>query len=168
MKDYYDSELDLEKGGLFSGSRILIKIKKYNTEKHRKLFNSISSNIDKIFLILTENPVLLIGLEIPDNCIIGISCIDQCTFERRIEALRHINCKYRFVHFIPMDNIVFTCDFDYIDWAIIEGDSEEVKLMPFLRLIHILKSTDIPLFVRNNYLQFFDEKLKEFPEWMKD
>ena len=85
-------------------------------------------SVSKTFQILTKRPAIAIQYfkhrgSVPKNCWIGVSCgIERA--KNRIDLLRQIDAKVRFVSFEPLLEDLRTLDLKGIHWAIIGGESD--------------------------------------------
>lgn len=60
--------------------------------------------------------------QVPDNVWLGVS-VENSIFKNRIDSLRKINAKIRFISFEPLIGSVGQIDFTGIHWAIVGGES---------------------------------------------
>lgn len=66
----------------------------------------------------------------PDNCWIGTS-IENRSAMHRLEKLKQIDCKIRFVSFEPLLENLYQVDLTGIHWAIVGGESDFKDPRPF-------------------------------------
>jgi len=92
----------------------------------QKVFTVMNSNPQHIFQVLTKRANRLAEItqhvEWTDNIWLGVS-VENDKHKDRIEALRHIPAKVKFVSFEPLLSDVESIDFSLIDWAIVGGES---------------------------------------------
>jgi len=88
----------------------------------------IMRNTDHYFQVLTKRPKNIIkflndtGVIVPDNMWIGVT-VESFTTKDRIDILRIIDCKTKFVSFEPLINCCGDINLSGIDWAITGGES---------------------------------------------
>jgi protein gp37 len=153
----------------------------WNSYHWKVFFDKISENSQHVYLLLTKRPDMLIGKNFPDNVWIGISAETQKAFEIRMQSLRVIDCKNRFVVFQPLfEEIINTCDFKYLDWVIIGvGYGAKIVKTPLSfidNLVSLAKKWYLPVYIDSlgeqkvkRYLSQFPKhlQLREFPVCLK-
>jgi protein gp37 len=134
---------------------VLERIKKYSTEKPFLTFQLLTKqphNIDRNY-------------KFPENTWVGATITEQDEIWK-IEDLKKINAKIKFVSFEPLLGEIQT-DLKGIDWIII-GKLTGSKKIPLKKewvenLIRQAKKSEIPIFVKNNVK--WGKKIQEFPQW---
>ncbi len=90
------------------------------------IFDVIKKTPQHIYQILTKRDKIMLEYfserEIPNNVWLGVS-VENATFKKRIDSLRKINAKIRFISFEPLIGAVGQVNFSGIHWAIIGGES---------------------------------------------
>lgn len=90
------------------------------------IFDIISKTPQHIYQILTKRDKIMLKYfadkEVPKNVWIGVS-VENATFKRRIDLLRKVKAKIRFISFEPLIGSVGKLDLKGIHWAIIGGES---------------------------------------------
>lgn len=90
------------------------------------VFDIIRKTPNHIYQILTKRDKIMTEYfsvrDVPSNVWLGVS-VENSTFIKRIESLRKINAKIRFISFEPLIGPIGIIDFKGIHWAIIGGES---------------------------------------------
>jgi len=92
----------------------------------QRVFSVMNANPQHIFQVLTKraNRLAEVATQVilSDNIWLGVT-VESYTRKDRINALRPIPAKVKFVSFEPLLNDVGTVDLSQIDWAIVGGES---------------------------------------------
>ncbi len=90
------------------------------------IFDVIKKTPQHIYQILTKRDKVMLEYfserEVPSNVWLGVS-VENSTFKIRIDSLRKINAKIRFISFEPLIGSIGQIDFSGIHWAIVGGES---------------------------------------------
>lgn len=90
------------------------------------IFDVIRKTPQHIYQILTKRDEIMLdyfsGNEVPINAWLGVS-VENATFKTRINSLRKIKAKIRFVSFEPLIGPVGKLNLKGIHWAIVGGES---------------------------------------------
>jgi len=90
------------------------------------IFDVIKKTPQHIYQILTKRDKIMLEYflerQVPDNVWLGVS-VENSIFKNRIDSLRKINAKIRFISFEPLIGSVGQIDFTGIHWAIVGGES---------------------------------------------
>ncbi len=90
------------------------------------IFDVIRKTPQHIYQILTKRDKIMLQYfserQVPDNVWLGVS-VENSTFKVRIDSLRKVNAKVRFISFEPLIGSVGYIDFSGIHWAIVGGES---------------------------------------------
>lgn len=90
------------------------------------IFDVIKKTPQHIYQILTKRDKIMLeyfsDIEIPANVWLGVS-VENSTFKKRIDSLRKINAKIRFISFEPLIGSVGSINLKGIHWAIVGGES---------------------------------------------
>lgn len=117
------------------------------------------------FQLLTKNPELIYDYEFPENVWVGATVTNYWEREK-IDDLREVNAKIKFVSFEPLLSNFPDLDLHDIQWVIIGKltGSRKVKLEKWWveDLIQKARSQNIPIFVKNNV--GWPVKIQEFPK----
>jgi protein gp37 len=122
-----------------------------------------------IFQLLTKNPRRMAEWSWPQNVWAGTTVTTQAEIER-IEIIKQVHAKIRFVCFEPILGPIDYPSFKGIDWIIIGAESVGKSYIPrdaaaaqrwATPLIAQIKKEGIPLFLKPN-LQW-PEQIKELP-----
>lgn len=91
-----------------------------------KIFNVIRKTPHHIYQVLTKRDKIMLDYfsdnNVPDNVWIGVS-VENSTFKKRIDSLRKIKAKTRFISFEPLIGSVGRINLKDIHWAIVGGES---------------------------------------------
>ena len=120
------------------------------------------------YIFLTKRPDLLVKSEImfPDNCIVGIT-VNRKEDLWRIERLKEIKCKYRWVSFEPIYGEIEP-DLEGIDWCVVGAQTNpdyQPELHWSLKVIDAADKLEIPVFLKPNLKRFVGRY--EVPEMLK-
>lgn len=139
---------------------------------------------EKQFQILTKRPERARDYfrtrKVPDNCWIGTSC-GIASAKTRIDILREINAKVRFVSLEPLLEDLGQVNLAGIQWAIIGGESDYDSPRPMkqewvLNLIQQVKEQGVKVFFKQwggkggdgaggNRCPCCNSTHQEFPDW---
>ena len=116
------------------------------------------------FIFLTKRPDRMIGWKFPANCWTGITAENPSKYNERINNLRKVHSKLKFISFEPlMFNQTENVSLEGIDWIIIGAMTPKpchsegaVK-----NLIRTARKYAIPVFLKDNLK--WPEKIQEFP-----
>jgi len=90
----------------------------------QKVFTVMNANPQHIFQVLTKRAnrlgEIVQHVDWSDNIWLGVT-VENDKHKDRIDALRHIPAKVKFISFEPLLCDVGTVDFSLIDWAIVGG-----------------------------------------------
>ncbi len=90
------------------------------------IFDVIKKTPQHIYQILTKRDKIMLEYfldkEIPANVWLGVS-VENSTFKKRIDSLKKINAKIRFISFEPLIGSVGSINLKGIHWAIVGGES---------------------------------------------
>ncbi|MFA7421655.1 MAG: phage Gp37/Gp68 family protein [Melioribacteraceae bacterium] len=92
------------------------------------VFDIIKNTPHHIYQILTKRDTIMLeyfsqqNREVPSNVWVGVS-VENATFKKRIDSLRKVNAKIRFISFEPLIGSVGEVDLKDIHWAIVGGES---------------------------------------------
>ncbi|MGK9367321.1 DUF5131 family protein [Melioribacter sp. Ez-97] len=90
------------------------------------IFDVIRKTPRHIYQILTKRDKIMIkyfsNKNVPSNVWLGVS-VESAAFKNRIDTLRKINAKVRFISFEPLIGYVGDLDLTGIHWAIVGGES---------------------------------------------
>ena len=90
------------------------------------IFDVIKKTPQHIYQILTKRDKIMLeyfsNKEIPENVWLGVS-VENTTFKKRIDSLRKIKSKIRFISFEPLIGAVGEVNLKDIHWAIVGGES---------------------------------------------
>jgi protein gp37 len=90
------------------------------------IFNVIKKTPQHIYQVLTKRDRVMLnyfsGKEVPENVWLGVS-VENSTFKKRIDSLRNIKSKIRFISFEPLIGAVKEVNLSGIHWAIVGGES---------------------------------------------
>ncbi|GIK61613.1 MAG: phage Gp37/Gp68 family protein [Ignavibacteriota bacterium] len=90
------------------------------------IFNVIKKTPQHIYQILTKRDKIMLKYffnnNVPENVWLGVS-VESSTFNKRINSLKKVNAKIRFISFEPLINSVGELDLKGIHWAIVGGES---------------------------------------------
>ena len=93
-------------------------------------FEAFRNHPEKHFQILTKRPAKALDYfksrAVPENCWIGVSVGIKKTIPR-IDILRRIDCKIRFISFEPLLEDLGSVDLTNIQWGIVGGESDRSK-----------------------------------------
>ncbi|MCL4279010.1 MAG: DUF5131 family protein, partial [Ignavibacteriaceae bacterium] len=88
------------------------------------IFNVIKKTPQHIYQILTKRDKIMLKYffnnNVPENVWLGVS-VESSTFNKRINSLKKVNAKIRFISFEPLINSVGELDLKGIHWAIVGG-----------------------------------------------
>ena len=121
------------------------------------------------FQFLTKNAKRYEGMSFPDNSWVGVSVTKQEDVHR-IDSLRSVRAKIKFVSFEPILGHINEVDLFDIDWVIIGGESVGQAWNPknetqsktwAAPLISKVRSLGIPIFLKPNLR--WPERIREFP-----
>lgn len=91
-----------------------------------KVMKVITDNPTSIFQILTKRTANMVDFfsnhKVPDNAWIGTT-VENSTYLYRLDLLRQIDARIRFVSFEPLLGDVGNVDLTGIDWVIVGGES---------------------------------------------
>lgn len=90
------------------------------------VFDVVKKTPHHIYQILTKRDKIMLEYfeqrDPPENVWLGVS-VENATFKKRIESLKKVESKIRFISFEPLIGSVGTLDLQGIHWAIIGGES---------------------------------------------
>lgn len=90
------------------------------------VFNVIKKTPQHIYQILTKRDKIMLEYfserEVPNNVWLGVS-VESAAFKKRIDLLRKVNAKIRFISFEPLIGQVGKVDLKDIHWVIVGGES---------------------------------------------
>ncbi len=90
------------------------------------IFDVIQKTPQHIYQILTKRDEIMLeyftNRKVPDNVWLGVS-VENATFKKRIDTLRKIKAKIRFISFEPLIGSVGNINLKGIHWAIVGGES---------------------------------------------
>lgn len=148
----------------------------YGLDHRTEIFETISMCPQHSFLFLTKNPDHLSLWEpFPDNCWVGMTATDHCSFLSAIPHLASIKATKRFLSIEPflgsiyLKNISIQC----LDWVII-GQQTPIrpettpKIEWIQEIVEACDKAGIPVFLKNNLkslLQQNEHNLYSLPEW---
>jgi protein gp37 len=155
-------------------------------EWHFKLFDAMAAAPLQIFQLLTKRPKNMEKSAsawsharrtspLPVNIWCGVS-VESQDYTWRLDDLRQVPSVIKFVSFEPLLGSINNVNLDYIDWAIIGGESgskaRPCRLKDVQDLIYICKQQNLAVFMKqfgdNN--RGFGRKGADFdswPEWAK-
>ena len=91
-----------------------------------KIFDVINKTPQHIYQILTKRDEIMLkyfsNRKVPSNVWLGVS-VENSTFKKRIDSLRKIKAKIRFISFEPLIGSVGEVNLKNIHWAIVGGES---------------------------------------------
>jgi len=120
-----------------------------------------------IFLTKVPNELMMLNLQFPDNCIIGVTVNSEADIWRISELVHHIDAKYKWVSFEPIYEDM-DIDLDGIDWCVI-GAQTNPELQPETDWVRsILRETGkhkIPIFMKPNLKG--TNHIQELPEMLR-
>ena len=92
----------------------------------QRVFTVMNSNPQHIFQVLTKRAdalsTVIPNVELSDNIWLGVTVENKNNIER-IDRLRNIPAKVKFISFEPLLSDIGDIDFTGIDWAIVGGES---------------------------------------------
>lgn len=120
-----------------------------------RLINVIRDTPQHTYQILTKRPLrafrVLKGFELPDNLWFGVS-VEDMAVSHRIDLLRKISAKKRFVSCEPLLGSLVESDFSAIDWVIVGGESgphaRPMKYEWVVELRDVCTAQNIPFFFK--------------------
>lgn len=123
-------------------------------EQRRKVIEIIQADTQKMYLILTKRPEILVRLfkdvPVPSNCLLGVS-VESEKFLFRMDILRQISSENLVVSFAPLIGSVRSINFKKYTWVLIEGeatrpmkDARVVKIDWICSIIEQAKAASIP------------------------
>lgn len=90
------------------------------------IFKVIKKTPHHIYQILTKRDKILLeyfaNKKTPENVWLGVS-VENATFKKRIDSLRKVHARIRFVSFEPLIGTVGKINLDGIHWVIVGGES---------------------------------------------
>jgi protein gp37 len=90
------------------------------------IFDVIRKTPQHIYQILTKRDKVMLeyfgNRKLPDNVWLGVS-VENATFKYRIDSLRKVKAKIRFISFEPLIGEVGKINLNKIHWAIVGGES---------------------------------------------
>lgn len=103
------------------------KIKRNHLDK---IFQVMEETGHHTYQVLTKRSSLMLqyvrarydGNEVPEHIWLGVS-VEDAARKKRIEHLRQINSRFRFISFEPLLESIGTVNLDGIAWAIVGGES---------------------------------------------
>jgi protein gp37 len=131
-----------------------------------KVIDKIKEHPEHTFQLLTKNPENIDKqIEFPENIWIGVTITTQNEVYK-IDYLRKVKCKIRFVSFEPLLDNITKLNLENIDWIII-GKLTGSKKIPLQKqwvknLILEARENKIPIFIKDNVK--WHKKIQEFPE----
>ncbi len=91
-----------------------------------EIFEIIRKTPQHIYQILTKRDKIMFEYfhdkQMPENVWLGVT-VENATFKYRIDTLKHIEAKIRFISFEPLIGPVGELDLSGIHWAIVGGES---------------------------------------------
>lgn len=90
------------------------------------IFDVIKATPQHIYMILTKRDEIMVEYfkmrEVPQNVWLGVS-VENASYKKRIDSLRKVNAKIRFISFEPLIGAVGKLDLSGIHWVIVGGES---------------------------------------------
>lgn len=119
------------------------------------IFDIIKKTPHHIYQILTKRDKIMLGYfskkEVPQNVWLGVS-VENATFKKRIDSLRKIKAKIRFISFEPLIGSVGEVNLKDIHWAIVGGESgnkaRPVKKIWIEEIFHQCKQQNVAFFFK--------------------
>lgn len=139
-------------------------------EQIQSVLDEIRNNPQHIFQLLTKNAERLVGFNFPNNAWVGASITSPRDLHR-LDALKHVAARVRFISFEPLLDYMPDIDLNGIQWAIVGAESEGNANTPkdeqnskkwASGLIEQIQKANIPLFLKPNLR--WDKHIKEFPK----
>jgi len=100
------------------------------------IFDVIKKTPQHIYQILTKRDKIMLEYfsknDVPANVWLGVS-VENTTYKKRIDSLRKIEAKIRFISFEPLIGSVGEINLNKIHWAIVGGESG-VKARPIKKI----------------------------------
>lgn len=90
----------------------------------RAVLDVVGATSEWRYIFLTKNPKRLVGIDWPDNAVVGTTVDTQERVDAAEEAFEQINAPWRFVSCEPLRGPVEFCDLRKFDWVIIGGQSK--------------------------------------------
>jgi len=101
--------------------------KDISDEEINHMFGIMETNDQHEYLVLTKRIErahgFFYGKELPDNIWIGTS-VESEKYIKRIDFLRSINAKIKFVSFEPLLNYIMNFNLENVQWVIVGGESD--------------------------------------------
>ena len=167
---------------IFVCSTIEIFHPSVKAEWRNRIFKIIELNPQHTFQILTKMPEN-IDRPMPDNVWLGISVTNPPTYHRKINNLRAIKAKIKFMSIEPLLSLLQVLDGvgktkfrsfidipGWLDWVIVGrltgyGKKRDPKKYWIESIVRKCEEANIPIFLKNNLKEIWDEKLiQEFPD----
>lgn len=150
----YTPLLDTRKGLVFTSSLGDLAHPNITDEQRRKVIEIIRADTQKVYLILTKRPDVLVRLfkdvPVPSNCLLGVS-VESEKYLFRMDILRQISSENLVVSFAPLIGSVGSINFEKFTWVLIEGeatrpmkDAREVKMEWICSIIEQAKAASVP------------------------
>ena len=123
------------------------------------------------FLILTKQPQNIDGEALGnlDNLALGVT-VNTKKDVWRIDVLRGIDVRCRFISFEPLYEELVDVDLKDIDWAIIGAQTKPKRLPPFMATPHLIEQLEdrkIPVFLKNNLGALGWKGYHEIPDFLQ-
>ncbi len=150
----YTPLLDTRKGLVFTSPLGDLAHPDITDEQRRKVIEIIQADTQKMYLILTKRPEILVRLfedvPVPSNCLLGVS-VESEKYLFRMDILRQISSENLVVSFAPLIGSVGSINFEKFTWVLIEGeatrpmkDAREVKMEWICSIIEQAKAASVP------------------------
>ncbi len=150
----YTPLLDTRKGLVFTSPLGDLAHPNITDEQRRKVIEIIRADTQKVYLILTKRPDVLVRLfkdvPVPSNCLLGVS-VESEKYLFRMDILRQISSENLVVSFAPLIGSVGSINFEKFTWVLIEGeatrpmkDAREVKMEWICSIIEQAKAASVP------------------------
>jgi len=119
------------------------------------------------YYLLTKKPTNARNFAIPDNAWVGVT-VNLKKDLWRINELRKIDAKVRFISFEPLLEDLGPIDLSDIHWIIIGAQTRPDQQPPITALTNLIAQTNfyhIPPFIKNNIAPKTDNKAITQPPW---
>ncbi len=121
----------------------------------KKVFDIMKLANWHVFQVLTKRPNRLLefskNYKIPDNVWIGTS-IENITVKERIDYLKNVQAKTKFLSCEPLLDDISSLDFNGIDWIVVGGESgpnsRPIKKEWVIKIKDICEINNIPFFFK--------------------
>jgi len=121
-------------------------------------------------ILLTKQPLGLVGFNFPDNCWIGVTATDQRMWNEAICALSPVNAKVKFISLEPYLGVVVAegaYDISELDWLIIGSQTQPTRHPKYSYVEPLVRNHSIPVFVKEPLASHYDIHRQEFPEGLE-